>query len=51
MDSKWSTTDVGPLKDVGGQGKNVQGTDKDTKTKIAEGGKNTAGKLFFLSVI
>ena len=36
---------VGPLKDVGGQGAH-----KDTETKIAEEGKNTAGKLFILSV-
>ena len=49
MDStcKWSTADVGPLK---GQAKKVQGADEDTETIIAEEGKNTAGKLFILSV-
>ena len=47
MHSKWSTADVGPFK---GQAKKVQGTDEDTETIIAEEGKNTAGKLFILSV-
>ena len=47
MYSKWSTADVGPFK---GQAKKVQGADEDTETIIAEEGKNTAGKLFILSV-
>ena len=39
------------FKDVGGQGKKVQGADKDTETKISsEEGKHTVGKLFILSV-
>ena len=51
MDSKWSTADVTLFKDVGEQGKKVQGADKDTETKISsEEGKHAAGKLFFLSV-
>ena len=45
MDPKQSTAQVGPLKDVGGQGAH-----NDTETKLAEEGKNTAGKLFILSV-
>ena len=51
MDSKWSTADVAQLKDVSGQGKKLQGADKDAKTKIAKEGKNIGGKLFILSVI
>ena len=48
---KRSTADVRPFKDVGGQGKKVQGADKDTETKIScEEGKHTARKLFILSV-
>ena len=43
----WSTADVGPLK---GQDKKVQEADEDSETKIAGEGKNTAGKLFILSV-
>ena len=50
MDSKWSTADVRLFKDVGGQGKKVQGAHRDTETKISEEGKYTAGKLFILSV-
>ena len=45
MDPKQSTAQVGPLKDVGGQEAH-----NDTQTKIDEEGKNTAGKLFILSV-
>ena len=39
------------FKDAGGQGKKVQGANKDTETKISsEEGKHTAGKLIILSV-
>ena len=47
MDSKWCTADVGPFKRTS---QKVQGADEDRETKIAEEGKNTAGKLFILSV-
>ena len=50
MDTKWSTGDVRPLNDVGAQGKKGQGASKDTKTKGAEQGKNTAVKLSILSM-
>ena len=52
MDSKWSTADARLFKDVGGQGKKVQGADKDTAEPkfFVKKDTVTAGKLFILSV-